>query len=181
MAIRHAKPEDVDKIKELAESLKYNPKKPKSGAIVTVLSRNEYLFRIKNSRFFYVDFKGNDLNGFLISDDSELIKTLYQNNMFHHEEVLPFLSKCKQPFLYGESIGVRDDKQRTGIGNSLISRWLKDAEEADIKDLYVLIRHSPDKNINSISLSIKKGFRYFGTEVTKKEFVHGIYERKIRD
>ncbi len=177
MVIRHAKIEDIEKIKELADSLKYNPENPKSNSIISTFNRDEYIFRINNSRFFYVDSNGDELNGFLIAHEGNLIKTLSEEGMFHHEEMLPFLSQQKEPFVYGESIGIREGMQRKGIGDALMSRWFEDIERAQIKDVYVMIRHEPHRNIHSIDFCKKYGFSFTGVEVSNKSFVHGVYKK----
>jgi GNAT superfamily N-acetyltransferase len=178
MAIMHAKLEHIDKIRQLAESLRFDPIKPKAGALITVLNPKEYAFRIKHSDYFYVEIERGELVGFLMCLDNKLIARAVKGGMFHHTELLPFLLNCEKPFIYGESIGIRESEQRKGIGKALMDRWIFDMGKAGINKSYVMIRHKPARNNPSIDFVRGFGFRDTGTEVSNRDMIHGIYERE---
>ena len=177
MAVRLARAGDVERIKLLAESLRFDPTDPKPGALVAVLNREEYLARIEGSRYFYVDVDEGGLNGFLMCEDDGVVDALFRRGLFHHEEMLPFFAKQKRPFVYGESVGIKKGKQRRGIGRALMDKWFGDMLSNGIKRAYVMVRHEPCRNTPSIEFCREFGFRYTGEEVEREGIVHGVYER----
>lgn len=179
MVIRHAVAEDVEEIRKLAEALRFDPKNPQSGALISVLSEKECFARIEGSRYFYVDEERGDLNGFLVGIGRNLVEELSGEGLFPHGEVLPFLRGQERSFVYGESVGVRESKQRRGVGKALLERWIYESQSDFMKDAYVMLRHSPSGNKPSIAMCEGFGFGFTSQEVEKKGVGHGIYKKVI--
>lgn len=178
MKIINAKPIHINGIMKLADSLKFNTNDPKVGSLVAVLSEKELLARIK-SKYFYVAIEDGEIQGFLIILDLKGIDYLVKQNLFYHKEILPFLEKQKEEFVYGELIGVREKKQRKGLGNVLIKKLSEELKEEGIHKLFVQIRHKPVKNVHSITFCKQLGFQYIHNEVNYEEVTFGIYEKNL--
>jgi N-acetylglutamate synthase-like GNAT family acetyltransferase len=176
--IRKAGSEDVEEIKRLAKSLKFDMSHPKSNSLITLFTKDEYLHRVNNSKYFYVDDE-DVLSGFLICADDKMVDKLIENGMFHHNEIKSFLSKRDRPYIYGETFGVRRKKQKQGKGTALLNNLFKDMETNGIERLYVMIRHAPCKNESSIKFCEKFGIKYNGIEVSNEDLTHGIYEKVV--
>lgn len=158
--IRKAQPFDVQAIKNIAESLRINYRAPQpTGFLVYVLGENEYKRRISITPHFYVsEGEDGELEGFLMAYDNLTISNDRMLNG-HQENVLKFLLKQPQPFVFGDQIGVRINSQRTGIGRKLVDKLIAKSREKDIHDLYVDILHMPVQNHASIDFCRKLGFK----------------------
>ena len=177
--IINALPEHVKKIREISQELKFNQEKPKCEALITVLREREYTERTRLSKYFYVAVEGQIVLGFLMAFDDKTYEELLRRGLFHHEEIIPFLNDSSKPFVYWESFGVANNKQRAGVGKALINRLLEDGINDDKKIIHAMIRHEPYKNNASINLTKQFGFQYSGIDVSNEEYTHGIYQKTL--
>lgn len=180
--IRQATRADLEHIERLAESVKYDPESPdKSNTLGYVLDREEYLRRLTNPEFFYVSENDGEVDGFLMCYDNQFLDGLVADDMFHHDGVLDFLRKQETPFVYGESIAVKRELERSGIGKAMMSRLFQDMRKRDIQRMHVLIRHNPDRNEESIDFCSGLDFEYTGKEITNSDnvFTWGVYSLNL--
>jgi ribosomal protein S18 acetylase RimI-like enzyme len=178
MNVRHAKLRDIEGIKKVAEAVRYKPEDPKQkSSIVYVLTPEEYAQRIRDSRFCYVGEDEGIARGFLICLDDDILGSMSQRKLFHHDGILPFLSQQQRPYVFGETIAVNPDYTRRRVGRLMMEALFKDMKNAGIHNMHVLIRHSPDRNDNSIDFCRSFGVDYQGKEVVNsdKKFVWGVY------
>lgn len=176
--VRHAELKDIEEIRTLAESVRYDPDHPgETGSIVYVLGSEGYSYRINNSRFAYVGVSENRVRGFLMCIDDKLLDEMSRKNRFHHGGVLHFLSQQQKPFIYGETIAIDPVFARRGVGKRIMDSLLRDMETAGIPNMHVLIRHSPHRNNPSINFCTKLGFEFTGREIVNDgdDFTWGIY------
>jgi N-acetylglutamate synthase-like GNAT family acetyltransferase len=180
MIVRRAKPEDAQRICELANILKIKQNaKSQNGFLIYPLTESNYKIRIK-SPYFYIAEDSSEINGFLMGYDSNTLNKYLKDGLLSHEDgLVGFIAKQKQPFIFGDQIGVNPNNRGQNVGTKMMTELFKAMKKNNIFTMYVGILHYPVKNLTSISFCNKIGFKNIAEVANEDKTIWGIYKLEI--
>jgi N-acetylglutamate synthase-like GNAT family acetyltransferase len=180
MIVKHAKPEDAQRVCELANILKIKQNdKSQSGFLIYPLNESGYNIRTK-SKYFYIAEDNSKIDGFLMCYDSNTLNNYLKDGLLSHEDgLVGFVAKQTQPFVFGDQIGVNPDNKRKNLGTEMMNELFKNMKKNNIFTMYVGILHKPTKNITSISFCNKIGFKEIAEVTNEDKTVWGIYKLEL--
>ena len=182
MLIRPAAKKDVPYITKLADSIKIDYKNPqKNGFLVYVLNKSKYGIRQEVSKFFYVAEENKKIIGFLMCYDNFTLEELLKNKELNHEDsICNFILNQKGPYIFGDQIGISNNKTSQGVGLGLINKLIEDMKKEDIKTMYVCILHKPVFNKASFNFCKKIGFKKVAEITNSDKHIWGIYKLELK-
>ena len=177
MVVRNANIDDANSVRQISldSSISRNSNEITGFVEFETPSEEEYKIRIKDNPFFYVAEENGEIIGFLANYTNDFLKRLKLDNdeIMKHILVKPFL------FIYSEQVAVTEKYRMKNVAQNLYKKFFNDARTNGYKIIYGVVSHHPIRNIASIKLVEKLGFREIQEIKVYDGLVFGAYRKDL--
>lgn len=178
--IRRARPEDLDGICAVAESVRLDPLHvQESGFLVYVLDREGYARRLATTDLFYVAVDLGEVVGFLLGYDDRTVAELVGQGVLSSDLLRArVVAGCEGRWGYADQLAVYPAYTCHGVGFSLVLALYQEVRRRGVGSAIVAIRHDPPTT-RSNAFCEALGFVLRGTLRYEYGRLWGLYSRSI--
>ena len=180
MFIRKAKPNDLDRICAVAESVRLDPRHAQQGGfLVYVLDRAGYAERLAVTDLFYVAIERDEVVGFLLCYEDRTVAALVRQGRLR-EDVLQAsaVAGCDGRWIYADQLAVHPAHAAHGTGMALVWEAYQEVRDRGFDSVFVAVLHDPP-NTRSQAFCEALGFAFQGTMRYHDGRLWGLYSRDV--